>query len=141
MDRPTCHVLKIIAAVAAGALVCACTKIQPVLPTDLGHLTSLVKPGDTVSCHFRDGSSVEFNVSAVEPNTLIEAGGARVAVADITSAKIEHFDRTKSIMLGLGILAILAATFVLSATALGSRSEIAFVAEEETPPTRTNESS
>ena len=141
MDRPTCHIHKIFAALAVGVLVCACTKMQPVLPDDLGRLTSLVEPGDTVSCHFRDGSRAEFNVSAVEPNTLIEAGGNRVAVADITSAKIEHFDLTKSILLGLGVLAMMAASLVLSASALGSRSDIAFVADKETPQPRTNESS
>jgi hypothetical protein len=140
MDRPTGHALKIFAALAAAVLACACTKLQPVLPADLGRLASLVGPGDTVSCHFRDGSSAAFNVSAVESNTLIEAGGTRVAIADITSAKIEHFDRTKSVLLGLGILATMAAALVLSATALGSRSDVAFVADEETPLPRTNES-
>jgi len=79
-------------------------------------------------------------VSMVEPNTLIVAGGNRVPIANISSAKIEHFDRTKSILLGLSILATLAATFVLSASALGSRSDIAFVVGAETPPPRTNES-
>jgi xanthine/uracil permease len=141
MDRRTCHVLKIFAALALGVLVCACTKMQPVLPDDLSRLASLVVPGDTVRCNFRDGSSAAFNVSAVEPNTLIEKSGNRVAIANITSAKIEHFDRTKSILLGLGILAMIAAAFVLSASALGSRSDIAFVADEETPQPTTNESS
>jgi len=141
MDRSTVHVLKISAALVFGMLVCACTKLQPVLPDDLGRLTSLVEPGDIVRCNFRDGSKGELRVSMVEPNTLIVAGGNRVPIANISSAKIEHFDRTKSILLGLSILATLAATFVLSASALGSRSDIAFVVGAETPPPRTNESS
>ena len=141
MDRPSCHLLKIFAALAAGMLVCACTKMQSVLPDDLGRLASLVVPGDTVSCHFRDGSTAELKVSTVEPNTIIEESGNRVAIASITSAKIEHFDGTKSILLGLAIVAMLAATFVLSATALGSRSDISFVAEDETAQPRTNEGS
>jgi len=141
MDRPTCHILKILAALVASVLVCACTKMQPVLPDDLGRLASLVEPGDTVSCNFRDGSKAELKVSTVEPNTIIEESGNRVAIASITSAKIKHFDRTKSILLGLAIIAMLAATFVLSAGALGSRTEIAFVPDEETPQPRTNESS
>jgi hypothetical protein len=115
--------------------------MQPVLPDDLGRLASLVEPGDTIKCDFRDGSRAALKVSTVEPNTIIEESGNRVAIADITSAKIEHFDRTKSILLGLAIVAMLAATFVLSASALGSRSEIAFVPEEEAPQPRTNESS
>jgi hypothetical protein len=141
MDRRNYHVLKIFAALAVGVLSCACTKMQPVLPNDLGRLASLVAPGDTVRCNFRDGSRAEFKVSMVEPNTIIEASGNRVPIANISSAKIEHFDRTKSILLGLGILAVLAATFVLSASALGSRSDIAFAVGAETPQPRTNESS
>jgi hypothetical protein len=141
MDRLTCHVPRIFAALAVGVLACACTKMQPVLPDDLGRLTSLVEPGDTVRCNFRDGSTAALKVSIVEPNTIIAAGGNRVVIANITSAKIEHFDRTKSLLLGLGILAMLAATFVLAASALASRSDIAFVAGEEPSQPRTNPSS
>jgi hypothetical protein len=141
MDRLISHVLRILAVLVAGVLICSCTKLQPVLPDDVDRLTSFIKPGDTVRCVFRDGSTAALKVSTVETNTIIEESGKRVAVANITSAKIEHFDRTKSILLGLAIMAFLAAAFVLSAGALGSRSEIAFVPDDEPPQPRTNESS
>jgi len=92
----------------AGALLSACTTVQQLQSSDLPQLTSLVKVDDTVTCTMRDGSTTTIKVTAIEPDALI-GDHQRVSVANITQAEITRLDTTKSVLLGLVVVAGVAA--------------------------------
>jgi hypothetical protein len=92
----------------AGTLLSACTTVQYLQSSDLPQLTSLVKVDDTVTCTMRDGSTTTIKVTAIEPDALI-GDHQRVSVANITQAEIKRLDTTKSVLLGLVVVAGVAA--------------------------------
>lgn len=92
----------------AGALLSACTTVQQVQSADLPQLASLVQVNDTVTCTLRDGSTATIKVTSVEHDALVGAN-QRMPIADITRAEIKRLDTTKSVLLGLAVVAGVAA--------------------------------
>lgn len=88
----------------AATLLGACTTMQSVQTADLAQLTSIVKVDDTVTCTLRNGSTTTIKVTSVETDALV-GGTQRVAVADVTGAEIKRVDTTKSVLLGLAVVA------------------------------------
>jgi carbohydrate-binding DOMON domain-containing protein len=91
-----------------AALLSACTTVQQVQSADIPQLASLVQAGDTVTCTLRDGSTTTVQVTTIEHDALVGAN-QRVLIADITSAEIKRPDTTKSVLLGLAVVAGVAA--------------------------------
>jgi hypothetical protein len=92
----------------ASALLSACTTVRQVESADLPQLASLVQADDTVTCTLRDGSTATIKVTSVEHDALVGAN-QRVPFGDITRAEIKRMDTTKSVLLGLVVVAGVAA--------------------------------
>ena len=97
----------------ACALLNACTTMHTVPTVDVARLTSIVKVGDTVNCSLRDSTEVSFKVTQVEPGTLV-GESRRLPVADIASVEIKRFSAGKTVLLGVGLVAVGVVAYGLS---------------------------